>query len=128
MKMVNFPYSIHSAIISLTLIIINLCETLSSLLITGFESKLRSKLEQVMAIDINEIDSNKKDAIMKNFDMKCDNCQEEFQSLNEAQSHYLSVHNSRGYVKCCDIKLREEVLVKEHVAYHIDPDSYQSVF
>lgn len=81
-----------------------------------------------MAIDINEIDSKKKDAIMRNFDMKCDNCQEEFQSLNEAQSHYLSAHNAKGYIKCCEIKLREEGLIKEHVAYHIDPDSYQSVF
>lgn len=94
----------------------------------GFEIKLRTKLEQVMAIDINEIDTNARELIMKKFDMKCDMCQTEFCSLNEAQSHYFSIHNNlRGYVKCCDIKLRDEGLVKEHIAYHIDPESYQSV-
>lgn len=60
--------------------------------------------------------------------MKCDNCDTVFESLAEAQSHYIVKHEiTRGYIKCCDIKLREEQVLKEHIAYHLDPEAYQLV-
>lgn len=60
--------------------------------------------------------------------MNCDNCDTVFESLGEAQSHYILKHEiARGYIKCCDIKLREDQVVKEHIAYHLDPDAYESV-
>lgn len=49
----------------------------------------------------------------------------QFQSLNEAQVHYFNEHNiTRGYIKCCDMKLREDNIVKEHIAYHKNPELY----
>lgn len=59
------------------------------------------------------------------FDLKCDECPIEFQTLNEAQVHYMNVHNNnRGYIKCCDVRLREDCMVKEHIAYHKNPAAY----
>lgn len=91
----------------------------------GFEEKLRQKLDDITAIDINDVSPNEKDEIMSQFDLKCDNCTAEFQNLNDAQVHYFNEHNiARGYVKCCDMKLREENMVKEHIAYHKCPEIY----
>lgn len=91
----------------------------------GFEAKLREKLDEITAIDINDLSPSEKDAIWTQFDLKCDNCTVEFQNLNDAQVHYFNEHNmARGYLKCCDMKLREDVMVKEHMAYHKNPDIY----
>lgn len=92
----------------------------------GFDIRLRQKLEEVTAIDTNDVGPDEKEIIWKKFDLKCDECLVEFCALNEAQVHYLNEHNNnRGYIKCCDIKLREELMVKEHIAYHKNPDIYQ---
>lgn len=91
----------------------------------GFEVKLRQKLDEITAIDINDVSSNEKDEIWAQFDLKCDNCTVQFQSLNDAQVHYFNEHNiARGYLKCCDMKLREDNMVKEHIAYHKNPTIY----
>lgn len=95
---------------------------------SGFEARIRLKLDQILAIDCNDIDPDTKAAIIAKFDMKCDNCDAVFESLGEAQSHYIVKHEiTRGYIKCCDVKLREEQVLKEHIAYHLDPDAYELV-
>lgn len=81
----------------------------------------------MLAIDINDIDPDKKAAIISNFDMTCDNCDTVFESLVDAHSHYFSVHDMKGYVKCCDIRIREDQVFREHIAYHLDPDAYKLV-
>lgn len=87
--------------------------------------KLRQKFEEIAAIDTNDVDAVERETIWKNFDLKCDECPIEFHALNEAQAHYLTEHNqNRGYLKCCDMKLREDHMVKEHIAYHKNPDAY----
>lgn len=95
---------------------------------SGFDEKLRSAFEEITAIDINDVSPEQRETIWKTFDRTCDNCDNgstQFDSLNEAQIHYLNEHNiSKGYVKCCDMKLREESYVKEHIAYHNNPELY----
>lgn len=67
------------------------------------------------------------------FDMTCDvdNCITVFSSLSNAREHYLNVHTNRqGYIKCCDInccnlKLRTPFDVKDHVAWHKDPECFK---
>lgn len=82
----------------------------------------------MLAIDINDIDPDEKAAIIRsNVDMACDNCDTVFESLAEAHLHYFSVHDMKGYVKCCDIRIREDQVLKEHIAYHYNPDAYQWV-
>lgn len=92
----------------------------------GFETRIRLKLDEMLAIDCNAIDDATKAAIVSNIDRKCDNCDTELQSLNDAHSHYFSAHDmSKGYFKCCDLKLRDEQVLREHIAYHLDPEKYQ---
>lgn len=82
-------------------------------------------MDEIAAIDTNDVEPEEKEAIWKNFDLKCDKCATQFQALNEAQVHYLNEHNiSRGYIKCCDMKLREDHMIKEHIAYHKNPSIY----
>lgn len=86
--------------------------------ISGFDIKLRQKFDEIAAIDTNDVDAVLRETIWKNFDLKCDECSTEFQALNEAQVHYLNEHNmNRGYIKCCDMKLREgkSVLLYQNV-------------
>lgn len=114
---------------------------------SGFDIKLRQKFDEIAAIDTNDVDAVLRETIWKNFDLKCDECPTEFQALNEAQVHYLNEHNmNRGYIKCCDMKLREgnsvfyietfvhnswkmffffeDHMIREHIAYHKNPDIY----
>lgn len=91
----------------------------------GFDIKLRHKLDEITAIDTNDVKPDEKEAIWKRFDLNCDECKTEFKGLNDAQVHYLNEHNnSRGYIKCCNMKLREEHMIKEHIAYHKNPKIY----
>lgn len=91
----------------------------------GFGERLRKNLEQVIAIDISNVEPEKAQEIWSNFDMTCEKCPMQFRTLNEAQMHYPTAHDiARGYLRCCDLRLREEGVVKEHIAYHAHPELY----
>lgn len=60
--------------------------------------------------------------------MKCDwdGCEVVFDSLEMAQSHYLKKHKTTDfYIKCCDLKFKEASLVKDHLAWHENPDVFK---
>lgn len=62
------------------------------------------------------------------FDMSCDvdGCTTVFTSLSNARIHYLNVHTmANGYIKCCNMKLRFQTAVKDHIAWHKDPASFK---
>lgn len=76
-------------------------------------------------IDINAVDENQVEIILKKFDMSCDNCSMHFQTLNEAQVHYPKDHDiPKGYLKCCGMKFYVESMVKEHITYHSNPEDH----
>lgn len=57
------------------------------------------------------------------FDMKCDLCDFEFESLLRAKQHYRKVHNIQGgYLRCCGKKFDKRFGVLDHLRYHTDPD------
>lgn len=61
-------------------------------------------------------------------DMSCECCPKVFDSLDEARNHYAAEHNiPKGFIKCCKHKLRTRYEVKEHLAYHSDPERYKYV-
>lgn len=61
--------------------------------------------------------------VSANFDMACDQCDNMFESFQDAKRHYLTVHNdSRGYIKCCNIKLRNLLSIDEHINMHQNPE------
>lgn len=91
----------------------------------GFGGRLRKNLEDVIAIDISKIDSEKAQEIWSNFNMTCEQCPVQFHTLTDAQMHYPNAHDvTRGYLRCCDLRLREENVIKEHIAYHANPELY----
>lgn len=74
---------------------------------------------------MHDVEPEERDAIWAKFNLKCDECPTIFQELNEAQVHYLNEHNnSRGYITCCNMKFRDEFMIKEHIAYHKNPEIY----
>lgn len=66
--------------------------------------------------------------ITENFDMKCDLCDTVFTAFHDARRHYKEFHNDdKGYLKCCNIKLRELWIVRDHVKSHLNPESFKYV-
>lgn len=62
------------------------------------------------------------------FDMTCDNCSSIFESFEEARKHYASEHNnSKGYIKCCNVKLTYRCDIVSHLYRHVDPDKFKYV-
>lgn len=66
---------------------------------------------------------------MTPIDMTCDmdGCTTEFTSLSNARAHYSNVHNSNGYIKCCDMKLRFQIDLKDHISWHKNPASFRYI-
>lgn len=64
--------------------------------------------------------------IAENFDMKCDHCDVVFEGFHNARQHYKEAHgDNKGYLKCCNDKLREPWMVKDHVLNHLNPDTFK---
>lgn len=57
------------------------------------------------------------------FNMKCDICSFEFDKFRNIHAHYLSEHNTRGYLICCDQKYYTRTNVLDHALTHINPES-----
>lgn len=63
------------------------------------------------------------DYVRTHFDMSCDQCDDMFESFQEARKHYILAHGeTRGYIKCCGIKLKSLLTVSEHVDMHLNPE------
>ncbi|XP_031634974.1 zinc finger protein 91-like [Contarinia nasturtii] len=72
-----------------------------------------------------EMDVNHAKFIDENFDMKCDHCDTIFTGFHDARRHYKMFHNEeKGYLKCCNVKLRELWIVSDHIKSHLDPTSF----
>lgn len=59
--------------------------------------------------------------------MKCDLCDVEFNIFRDCKSHYRTVHNMQGYLKCCGSKFLKRVRAIEHLQRHINPDGFRQV-
>ncbi|XP_031622017.1 transcription factor grauzone-like [Contarinia nasturtii] len=61
--------------------------------------------------------------VAEHFDMNCDLCGEDFvaTSLVQSQFHYMNEHQvADGYIKCCDLRLKHQDQILEHVPYHLN--------
>lgn len=61
------------------------------------------------------------------FDMKCELCEGvTFSDLTQAKSHYFQEHNIvRGYIKCCELKIKNFSELQEHIKWHSDPEIFR---
>lgn len=58
------------------------------------------------------------------YDMKCELCNYEFKSLNQAYAHYRFKHeNAKIKLKCCPQRILSSDL-RDHILYHMNPDLY----
>lgn len=60
------------------------------------------------------------------FNLKCDHCSFKFSSLNDARSHYATIHeNQKGYIRCCNAKLKYRSEIISHLEVHLNPQEYK---
>uniref|UniRef100_A0A1B0D6M6 Uncharacterized protein n=1 Tax=Phlebotomus papatasi TaxID=29031 RepID=A0A1B0D6M6_PHLPP len=59
------------------------------------------------------------------FKMDCDICDQSCNTLPNLQNHYRTVHNRKGYVMCCNIKLNRRSKVLQHLELHKNPNAFQ---
>jgi uncharacterized Zn-finger protein len=82
-------------------------------------SEVDNKKKAVKSPQINPEDDAKIQAFAN---MKCDYCDEVFLTLANAMAHYRSVHNTLGYLRCCDKIFRKRWRLIDHlnnVHFHI---------
>lgn len=52
--------------------------------------------------------------------LKCDNCTEIFETLEDARRHYPAEHNiAKGYIKCADEKCNAKLIYRCDVVRHL---------
>lgn len=59
--------------------------------------------------------------------MKCDICDFPFDIFRDCKTHYKSVHNMVGYLKCCDNKIFSRFRVVQHIQRHLHPNGFMYV-
>ncbi|XP_055310508.1 zinc finger protein 69 homolog [Sitodiplosis mosellana] len=67
--------------------------------------------------------------ISKFYRLECDQCDNEertvFQNLSDLCQHYVDVHQIKGYVVCCSMKLIKPRAMALHMARHLQPDAFK---
>lgn len=62
------------------------------------------------------------------YKMFCDLCTSaEFQTFAEAINHYRECHAVRGYLVCCNAKIRRRAFLIDHIVKHRNPDMFRYV-
>lgn len=67
------------------------------------------------------------DYMLAYFDMSCDLCDIMFESFPHAKRHYLSTHETKGYIKCCNKKMRTLLAINDHIQWHKNPESLKYI-
>lgn len=82
-----------------------------------------------LPINIKELSTSQiQTVVTEHFDMNCEKCETKFSGFYEAKSHYQFAHNiARGYVKCCDLKIKEHKDYRSHVLWHLNPIVFEWV-
>lgn len=92
----------------------------------NFINSITDYLEEIRSM-VYEKRSNTeiKNIMEKFFDRKCWQCDTEFDNLKMAKLHYSSAHrNPNGFLSCCNLKLRTNVAVLDHIQWHINPHTF----
>lgn len=64
--------------------------------------------------------------MLKHFDMKCEYCEDYFNTLEEAQYHYHEKHGvAEGYVRCCGHRFKKSYHARIHLLWHMQPELFK---
>uniref|UniRef100_A0A1B0CE69 Putative transcription factor grauzone-like protein n=1 Tax=Lutzomyia longipalpis TaxID=7200 RepID=A0A1B0CE69_LUTLO len=58
-------------------------------------------------------------------EMNCEVCSETLPDFMELKKHFREKHNQEGYVKCCNLSLKNNPELLEHMHYHRDPSQFK---
>lgn len=62
----------------------------------------------------------------KYFDMQCEQCDEPFNTFEDAKNHYYTKHDKAiGFVKCCGRQFKTAQQTRNHLLWHIQPDLFK---
>lgn len=88
---------------------------------------LRKKKRKPRVIDPAQLAKTEEENkhIRERFPMECEQCDFHFDTFNDAQIHYRTVHKTKGYLRCCDTKFKTRPTVVEHFNRHLNPDEFK---
>lgn len=80
--------------------------------------------------DIADSNESLTELIAKYITPKCDKCPgaenpQVFMSLEDANKHYLTIHDQPGYLMCCDKRLYTKQQLKQHLTWHEDQNKFK---
>ncbi|KAJ6641729.1 Transcription factor grauzone [Pseudolycoriella hygida] len=58
------------------------------------------------------------------FSMKCDICDDAFETYREVHKHFRAAHNMKGYLICCGNKFLHRDSVISHIKFHSNPNEF----
>lgn len=92
------------------------------------KDSLGSHMRKIHGISNKTIDDEFIKFMAENFDMKCDRCDNVFNTFRDMKHHHRVSHgDDNGYVKCksCDTKLNKFHLLRDHVKTHLNPECFK---
>lgn len=85
---------------------------------------MQKQLKNLIKYNREEIDTDR--LMAEYFDMKCDQCDQQFGSLSDALDHYPQQHDiAGGYVKCCGRPFHILWKIRQHLRFHSQPELYR---
>lgn len=61
------------------------------------------------------------------FKMDCNMCDQSYTTLGDLRSHYRIFHKRTGYVVCCNVKLKSQSRILQHLEFHMNPDAFKCI-
>lgn len=56
--------------------------------------------------------------------MTCEMCDYKFKCYMDAKNHYREIHNTRGFLKCCNKRFYKKLFVIDHIRLHLNSESF----
>lgn len=86
----------------------------------------KSKMSKLKTI-IDETETK----MLEFYNIKCEKCEDNnFSSFKMLNKHYISIHNTQGYIKCCkrNIRVNDKYYLRNHMLKHLQPETCRFVF
>lgn len=90
---------------------------------------LTQKVDKIL--DEKQVKLTNEEEIRQYFNMKCELCPQEFQTLNDAVIHYPKAHSILyGYLKCLSSQCSQQKFgrqwyINEHIDFHENPEKFR---
>lgn len=106
----------------------------NDMVVTNFGTKKYSDREQIEEADrepgefLESTEFIADKPILEYFNLNCSECCVNFKTFYEFKSHFKSVHQQKGKVKCCGKSFTKRCEVMEHISLHQNPEKFKYEF